>query len=300
MQPTRTFPVTKSLVLTLAATAFACGSTANPSPSTDGGTQADAGLQADAGPGTDGGAQADAGLQADAGPGTDGGTPPAPHIAITGAWDDNFGSPLLTITDRTWGLDRIDSFDNTTRSAITQTVSTDQYNADKYSKQVWTTPANGSFYLCTVDSGLATAAAAAASAKTADATQPDTAGCGGFGWSKMTPAPAIEIAGTWSDTFGSPPLHITSTMFGLDTVISYNNANRTAITQTVSTDMYNPDKFNKVVWTATANGSFYLCTVEYGQTTAVAAAGTTKTADATDPANSGCGGFGWSKMTRAL
>jgi hypothetical protein len=114
-----------------------------------------------------------------------------------------------------------------------------------------------------------------------------------------TPA-AIEVAGTWDDNFGDKGIVITKSMWWLDTISTYDNGTRSAITQTSASDMFSPNKFNKVLWTPLASNSFYTCTVDFGLATEKDAEMSTKTADSSDPANKGCGMFSWTKMTRSV
>lgn len=107
----------------------------------------------------------------------------------------------------------------------------------------------------------------------------------------------IEVAGTWQDDFGSAPVTITADAWGEATVVSFDNAERFAIIQNPADAEYNPSKFGKHIWTEPKDGVFYDCMVEYDLASAADAEASTKTADATDPANGGCGGFAWSKMT---
>jgi hypothetical protein len=60
------------------------------------------------------------------------------------------------------------------------------FNPSKFNRFVWTAITGGSFYYCTVDFGLATLNDALASTKTADDSDPDASGCGGFSWTKLS------------------------------------------------------------------------------------------------------------------
>jgi hypothetical protein len=119
--------------------------------------------------------------------GVDATTTEAPFELI-GDWSDNYGGST-TITAMKWGADALLRFDNPGNRAVVQAPADAEYNPSKFSKYVWTEPANGSFWLCTVDYGLDTEDAATASTKTADASKPGEGGCGGFAWTKMTRKP---------------------------------------------------------------------------------------------------------------
>jgi hypothetical protein len=107
----------------------------------------------------------------------------------------------------------------------------------------------------------------------------------------------FELSGTWDDNYGGSTV-ITGTTWGADTVVRFDNATNRAVVRAAADAAYNPSKFSLLAWTEPADGAFWLCTVDYGQDSADAAASTTKTADATRPAEAGCGGFPWTKMTK--
>ena len=218
-----------------------------------------------------------------------------PRIAIIGTWDDTWGSST-TVTNNSWGDMAITRFDNTARFAITQNPADAEYNPGKYSKNLWTTPQGNSFYYCTVEYGQDTADAAEHTTKTADVNDLNGAGCGGFPWTKYVAHSPLEVAGTWDDNYGGTTT-ISAADWGVSTIAKYNNALRYAIVQAPADDQWNPSKFSKFVWTPVESGVFFYCTIEYGKDTADDAENTTNVADATDPANGGCGGFPWTKMT---
>ena len=215
--------------------------------------------------------------------------------SILGVWASNFGG-YSEITASQWDDMAIISQDAGKRFAITQNAASDKYSPSKFNKIVWTAPKDGTFYSCTVDYGLASAELASATTKTADDSAPEKSGCGGFSWTKLTSAVAIEIAGKYNDDFGGKSV-VTSRFWDTAWLFQYDNTKRAAITQNAADDKYNPSKFSKVVWTAPVAGSFYTCTVDYGLDSAELAAATTKTADDSAPDKSGCGGFSWTKLT---
>jgi len=107
---------------------------------------------------------------------------------------------------------------------------------------------------------------------------------------------AIELLGTWSDNYGGTTA-ITTETWGADTVVRYDNAANWAVVQAPADAQYGPSKFSKLVWTQPASDAFWLCTVDFGLDTADAALATSKRADASKPAEGGCGGFPWTQMT---
>lgn len=110
---------------------------------------------------------------------------------------------------------------------------------------------------------------------------------------------ALEIVGVWANAFG-PEDVITEATFNGAAIISYDNAANELVSQNAADDAFNPNLFNKVVWTEPSDGVFHFCTVDFGLDTAEAAQNTPKTADANDLAGAGCGGFPWTRLRPAL
>lgn len=111
---------------------------------------------------------------------------PSPEtIEVAGRWASNFGG-FETITSTSWGGFEIIEFDNLTNFAVTQNPADAAFFPSKYNKYVWTEPAGGAFFYCTVDFGLDTADQARTSTQTADASDPSTTGCGSFPWTQLS------------------------------------------------------------------------------------------------------------------
>ena len=109
--------------------------------------------------------------------------PAAEPFELIGEWTGIFGDE--TITSTSWSGTALIEYDLGCNIAITQTPTTSMFNPGLYSRRVYTEPANDSFFHCTVDFGLATAADARTSTATADATDPATGGCGMFSWTPL-------------------------------------------------------------------------------------------------------------------
>ncbi len=110
----------------------------------------------------------------------------------------------------------------------------------------------------------------------------------------------LEIAGNWVDNYSTNNTitdvnWITDGQFGFTTTILEHNNNENYL---FSNNKYG---YGKTVWTEIEdeNGSnvFYQCGIVNSKTSLQEAKDDTTTADATDPANSGCGSFSWTKMT---
>jgi hypothetical protein len=162
---------------------------------------------------------------------------------------------------------------------------------------VWTAPAADGFYYCTLVYGKDSADEAASATEVADPSAPEQGGCNGFSWTRLSPT--IEVEGRWHGNFGGVTA-IDSDTWGGAPIARYDNTLNLAITQNSPTATYNPGKFNRLVWTEPAAGKFYYCTIDFGLDTAAAALASTKVADATDPAKSGCGGFSWTEYGPVL
>lgn len=107
----------------------------------------------------------------------------------------------------------------------------------------------------------------------------------------------IETVGTFTSNFGGTET-ITADAWNGSAIVEFDNDMNWVVTQTPADSEFNPNLFNRLEWTDLADdGSFYYCFVVFGQDTAELARTSTLTADSSDPDNSGCGGFSWTKLT---
>lgn len=129
-----------------------------------------------------------------------------------------------------------------------------------------------------------------------DADEPDT----------DTTPDDFELIGVYDSSFGGVETITASTWSTasedfptvLTKIDSFDNDENFAVTQNAEDAEYSPDAFNKVVWTEPDEvGAFFYCTVDFGLDTAEEAASSEETADASDPATSGCAGFSWTQLT---
>lgn len=105
----------------------------------------------------------------------------------------------------------------------------------------------------------------------------------------------LGIAGLWASIYGRE--EITSSFWGAGVVVEFSNTERWVVTQNAADAEYSPSKFNKIVWTELAeDGSFFYCTVDFGLDTLELAKGSEKVADASAPADGGCGDFAWTQL----
>jgi hypothetical protein len=109
------------------------------------------------------------------------------EIEVAGTYDSDFGAE--TIDASMWNGSDVVDFDNDDNWAITQNADDADFDPGKFNKIVWTEPSDtGEFYYCTVDFGLDSADEARDTELTADDSDPDSGGCGGFSWTLLTPA----------------------------------------------------------------------------------------------------------------
>lgn len=109
----------------------------------------------------------------------------AETIELAGSWDTNFGTSE-DIDSVQWGTAAVVYFDNEMNFAITQNASDAEFSPSKFNKLVWTEPSGDFAYYCTVDFGKDSADEAENTTNVADSSDLEVAGCGGFGWTKIT------------------------------------------------------------------------------------------------------------------
>ncbi len=228
---------------------------------------------------------------------------------FSGSFSDNYGGQhFLTATlwqlKDTWTnqTDTIVKINGLANYIIIQKSAADAFNASKFQKIIYISNNDGSFYTCTLSpfNSSSSAAAEAITDSTAK-TDPANTGCGGFAWTKMSPA-GHPLIGKWSDPYAGKHTIDVSTWivdFGTpatDAILRYNFIDSYLIIQKPAGDAFNPSKYQKVVITQ-SNGAWFFCTLSpFNSATADAAAaivdGTTKTS----PATTGCSGFSWTQL----
>lgn len=120
-----------------------------------------------------------------------------------------------------------------------------------------------------------------------------SAGCG----SDDEHSSALEIIGEYDDNFGGEQI-ITADEWNGSAIQDYDNQANVVYTQNSEEDMFNPEKFSKFVYTDIEDDSFYFCQVLFDADTLAEARASDATADDSDPAQAGCGGFEWTLATR--
>jgi hypothetical protein len=111
----------------------------------------------------------------------------------------------------------------------------------------------------------------------------------------------LEIEGNYVDQWGNT-IAITSdalTLAGMGRyhVAEFDNAANWVVAENDAANEYFPGMWSRFDWTEQA-GTLYLCQIAYADES-LEAAKDTEAPDASDPANAGCGGFGWTVLTPA-
>ncbi len=114
-------------------------------------------------------------------------------LAIRGLYTDDFATDH-TVTQSDWtsvstygtSVYNITTYDNTTKHLVAQNDSANTYNPDLWSRFDWTTVGTDLWFCQTVYD--AASEQAALDATPADDSDPSASGCGGYAWSKLTPA----------------------------------------------------------------------------------------------------------------
>lgn len=227
--------------------------------------------------------------------GADGGTPDP--LEIVGVYASQFGQEEV-ITEALFNSAAIRAYDNATNVLITQNSTTAEFGPGLFNRIEWIDLADDTFYYCFVDFGLETFEAAQNSMMTADPSDPDNRGCGMFPWTRLRRA--VSIRGRYLSNFGGMET-ITATSWQQSgppmRIADWSEMDNWVVTQNSSEAMFFPSLYNRLDFTTPdASGSFYYCFVDFGLMTADEARTSTQTADATDPENSGCGGFPWTRL----
>ncbi len=245
-------------------------------------------------------------------------TPGDEPLAIIGNYDDSW-SMHHDITQTSWvqsgygtpSVFHISQFNNTNQVLITQNDHQNTYNPGLWSRFDWTWADSGtrtqtSYYCQTAYD----AASEQAALDTARADDSDLAtGCGGNAWSSLTPGDAFPmIMGDFTDDYSMAhaisETSWTQSGFGDPSIFTFtqiDNQIQTLIAQNDSANPYNPDLWSRFDWTwnldATNGWELYICQTTYDAASEQAALDTARADDSN--LATGCGGFGWSKLTRA-
>lgn len=222
------------------------------------------------------------------------------RLLSAGSYVDNWkGTHLISATKWINGLSSytVSKVDTTNDFLIAENDPDHPYNPGKFSRFDWARDATGDLYFCqsAYDKGSAAEAEAVTSADDSDLTG---SGCGGFSWSKLIPF--TDVSGDYVDAFKTPhSIDAVNWVNGMNEfrITKIDASNDYLIAKNDSANPYNPDKYSRFDWAFDATGDAYYCQIAYDSATPADAEAVT-TADASDLAGSGCGGFSWSKLNR--
>jgi hypothetical protein len=114
----------------------------------------------------------------------------------------------------------------------------------------------------------------------------------------------LAITGTYTDDFGADHT-ITDSLWttaysGYPTsyfsITAYDNASNYVIAENDAGNSYYGSRFSRFDWHVDGDGDLWFCQTTYNAPTESDALATPR-ADDSDPANLGCGGFSWAKLT---
>jgi hypothetical protein len=190
------------------------------------------------------------------------------------------------------------------RWLVAQNDPDDMFNPSLWSRFDWAYDDAGALWFCQ-SSFNSPDENAAARVPAADATSPSTAGCGGASpWTKLSDTAPVELAGSWTDTYGST--HVVSdtawvmTYAGASpetfTVTQVHDRARWLVAQNSATAMFNASKWSRFDWTYDAAGSAWFCQAAFDAADEAAAAAAS-TANRANLSTDGCGGFPWSALS---
>ena len=111
---------------------------------------------------------------------------------LEGDWSTNYGESYA-ITGEAWGAYSVLAYDNEANWAVTQYPEDDEWNPNRFAKQVWTEiDGEGFFHHCTVIFAAETYEEALDAENTADDSDLEGAGCGGFPWTHYGPPGSFD------------------------------------------------------------------------------------------------------------
>jgi hypothetical protein len=299
--------LTLSLAIT---TAVGCGDDDDDGSAGSGGSAGSAGSAGQADGAGSGGTEADAstGEEPDASTGEQ---PDASveALEIAGTYSDDFGGSH-EITSDSWtqvyesgtSVFNISQVSNKDSYLIAQNDADNEYNPELWSRFDWT-ERDGSLWYCQTVFDAETEQEAL-DADPADDSDPANGGCGGFAWTELKPPSGeLDIAGDYMDDYDT--VHrITDQSwtqvsdFGTSVfeISEFSNDEQYVIAQNAADNDFNAELWSRFDWTE-KDGELWFCQVVFDAETEEDALNAKRAVDS-DPANGGCGGFAWSKLTR--
>ena len=223
---------------------------------------------------------------------------PDDAMPLVGEWVDHWEGHHA-ISNEGWSMGEsqfhLTAVDATEGWAVAQNDTDNVWNPDLWSRFDWTEADHNGWWFCqtafdadTEDEALATAAA--------DPSDPSSAGCGGFAWTRLyVPLP---LRGSWVDGWGgSHDIREWAWAMGDSTyhIVDYDIEERWIVAQNDEDNTWNPGLWSRFDWTEVED-SLWFCQTAFDADTEQAARDAGP-ADDSAPDSSGCGGFAWSALT---
>jgi hypothetical protein len=242
-----------------------------------------------------------------------------PLLSLAGSYADDYGS-RYEIVPSVWmtggfgnpSYFHVTHFSNTERFVVAHNNAHNAFSPGLWSRLdwVWRDEGDGSVLWGCQSAFSAASEAEAIATPAADATDPAKTVCGGFAWSRLTPAaPAPMLAGEWMDNYGMN--HSLTSDQWTQWIAGYPEYTyRFDLSQTSNEEGWvtaenhadNPTgagEWSRFDWTWFDAGDgleLWYCQTVFDADTEEDALAAGR-ADASDPANGGCGGNAWSKLT---
>jgi hypothetical protein len=245
-------------------------------------------------------------------------TPLAPRASLEpSGWTDDWGTEITLGYDAYVSIYpgyqpsivHITLWNESETFFVGQNMGPGSYYPGLYSRVDWVKDAEGALHLCTTHYAAATEADALV--YPTDSASYDkgnlTHGCGGFGFSSLSPPPEapLAIAGEWVDSYGTD-LTVSSSAYvsiysgaqpSVVHVTYYDNLAGYLIGQNYGPGSYYPGLWSRVDWVVDTDDSLHVCTTHYAAPNATAAMVAHAEHDHALYASTGCGGYPFSALT---
>jgi len=223
----------------------------------------------------------------------------SPIPDIIGNFATSYSPYSISATKWIAGPDQfnVTKYNSTNQYFIAQNGANNAWSASKYSRFDWHKDGTDLYY-CQIAYNKDTAADAEA-VSNPTFTNATATNCGVGQWTKLSTI--SDIIGDFSETAGTyKSQHSVSATQWLNgkssyTLIKGNATGKYFIGLNNADNAWNASKYSRFDW-AKSGTDLYYCQSAYNKATAAEAEAVT-TSDSSDPANSGCGGFPWTKLT---
>lgn len=210
------------------------------------------------------------------------------HVVLQDVWHQGgLGSNRYTVTQ----------YDNAEGWAVAQNHADNEYNATLWSKFDFVFQGDAWWYCQSAfdapdeETALATVAS--------NATDPATAGCGGFAWTNLgTDEGFSSLRGSFTDEWTVQHTITWDTWTqGTDEYLlsMWSREDNWSVARNGAGNAFNPGLYSKFHWTS-LDDALYYCQTAFDAASAAEALATVAP-DASNPSADGCGGFAWTNLT---